>query len=152
MSKVEELMKDMNKKYKDTILTKGLAKYEYDRIPFTSPRLNYMTYGGIPTGKLIEFYGENHGGKTTTALDIVANYQNMEGAKGVLYADVENTLDRVWGRKLGVDFDRDDFFLLQPKGQGAEAIFDIILELLETGEIGLVIIDSLGAMMSNDRS
>lgn len=149
MSKVEELMKDMNKKYKDTILTKGLAKYEYDRIPFTSPRLNYMTYGGIPTGKLIEFYGENHGGKTTTALDIVANYQNMEGAKGVLYADVENTLDRVWGRKLGVDFDRDDFFLLQPKGQGAEAIFDIILELLETGEIGLVIIDSLGAMMSN---
>ena len=149
MSKVEEIMKDLNKKHKEIILTKGLAKYDYDRIPFTSPRLNYMTFGGIPKGKLIEFYGENHGGKTTTALDIVANYQHDPEAKGVLYADTENTLDVVWGRKLGVDFDRDDFYLLQPKGQGAETIFDIMLELLDTGEIGLAIIDSLGAMMSN---
>lgn len=149
MSKVEELMKEMNKKYKDVILTKGLAKYDYERIPFTSPRLNYMTFGGIPIGKLVEFYGENHGGKTTTALDVIANYQQMPNAKGVLYADVENTLDVVWGRKLGVDFDKDDFYLLQPKGQGAETIFDMILELMETGEIGLAIIDSLGAMMSN---
>lgn len=149
MSKVEEIMKDLNKKCKDTILTRGLAKYDYDRIPFTSPRLNYMSFGGIPMGKLIEFYGENHGGKTTTALDIVANYQHKPNAKGVLYADTENTLDVVWGRKLGVDFDREDFYLLQPKGQGAETIFDIIIELLETGEIGLAIIDSLGAMLSN---
>ena len=149
MSKVEEIMKDLNKKHKDAILTKGLAKYDYDRIPFTSPRLNHMTFGGIPKGKLIEFYGENHGGKTTTALDVVANYQQEEDAMGVLYADIENTLDVVWGRKLGVDFDRDDFYLLQPKGQGAETIFDIILELMETGEIGLVIIDSYGAMVSN---
>lgn len=149
MSKVEELIKDINKQYKDTILTKGLAKYDYERIPFTSPRLNYMTFGGLPIGKLIEFYGENHGGKTTTALDIVANYQHLEDAKGVLYADAENTLDVVWGRKLGVDFDADNFYLLQPKGQGAETIFQMILQLMETGEIGLVVIDSLGALMSN---
>lgn len=148
-SKVEELMKDINKKYQDTIVTKGLAKYEYERIPFTSPRLNYMTFGGLPEGKLIEFYGENHGGKTTTALDIIANYQQKPNAKGVLYADVENTLDVVWGRKLGVDFDRDNFYLLQPKGQGAETIFELMVQLIETGEIGLAVVDSIGAMMSN---
>ena len=149
MASIAEVMKDINKKFKDTLITQGLAKYDYDRIPFTSPRLNYMTFGGIPQGKLIEFFGENHGGKTTTALDIVANYQHMPNARGVLYADVENTLDVVWGKKLGVDFDSENFYLLQPKGQGAETIFDIIFELLDTGEIGLAVIDSLGAMMSN---
>lgn len=149
MANILEVIKEINKEYKDTVVTQGLAKYDYDRIPFTSPRLNYMTYGGLPKGKLIEFYGENHGGKTTTALDVIANYQRMSDAKGVLYADTENTLDVVWARKLGVDLDSDSFYLVQPKGQGAETIFSIILKLLGTGDIGLCIIDSYGAMMSN---
>lgn len=149
MSKVEDIMKDYNKKFKETIITRGLVKYDYDRIPFTSPRLNYMTFGGLPQGKLIEFFGENHGGKTTTALDIVANYQRLPNAKGVLYADLENSLDTVWARKLGVDFDNENFYILKPSGQGAETIFEMITQLLDTGEIGLAIIDSLGVMMSN---
>ena len=149
MSKVEETIKELNKKCKETLITRGLAKYDYERIPFTSPRMNYMTFGGIPKGKVVEYYGENHGGKTTTALDNVANYQRMADSKGVLYADLENSLDTKWARKLGVDFDREDFFVLQPSGQGAETIFDMIIQLMDTGEIGLVIIDSLGVMMSN---
>ena len=148
-SKMDELIKSINKDMKDEFVHKGLPKYDYDRIPFTSPRLNYMTYGGIPIGKLIEFYGENHGGKTTTALDIVANYQHMENAKGVLYADIENSLDPVWATKLGVDLESDDFYLITPTNQGAETIFEQIKAMIDTGEIGLVIIDSLGAMVSN---
>ena len=146
-TKIEEVMKELNKTFKDTVVSQGLPKYEYNRIPLTSPRLNYMLYGGLPMGKLIEFYGENHGGKTTTALDAVANYQRMPNAKGVLYADVENTLDPVWAKKIGIDVE--NIYLIQPKGQGAETIFDMITKLLETGDIGLCIIDSLGAMMSN---
>ena len=149
MSKVEEIMKEINKEQKATIITQGLAQYDFERIPFTSPRLNYMTFGGIPVGKLIEFYGENHGGKTTTALDLVANYQRMPNSKGVLYVDQENSLDTVWARKLGVDLERSDFYVLSPSGQGAETVFDMIIKMIETGEIGLAIIDSLGAMMSN---
>ena len=149
MSKVDELIKEINKQHKEVIVTQGLAQYAYERIPFTSPRLNYMTYGGIPVGKLIEFFGENHGGKTTTTLDIIANYQHMPNAKGVLYGDLENTLDVAWARKLGVDVDRENFYVLKPSGQGAEDIFDMIVQLIETGEIGLAVIDSLGAMMSN---
>ena len=147
--KVDELIKTINKDMKDNFISKGLPKYDYDKIPFTSPRLNYMTYGGIPIGKLIEFFGENHGGKTTTALDLIANYQKLENAKGVLYVDVENSLDRVWATKLGVQLDRDDFYMIIPTGQGAETIFEQVLQLMETGEIGLVVIDSLGAMVSN---
>lgn len=157
MSKIDALLKDLNKSAGDEILTKGLADYSaYNRIPFTSPRMNYCTYGGLPVGKLIEFFGEEHGGKTTTALDIVANYQVLERQKAeadsnyteraVLYCDCENTLDVAWARKLNVDVD--SMYILQPKSQSAEEIFDMIVSIVDTDEIGLFVIDSLGAMLS----
>lgn len=147
MSRMDELMKDLNKKVKSELLHKGISSFDYKRIPFTSPRLNYMTYGGLPMGKLIEFFGEEHGGKTTTALDVISNYQRMEDARGVVYADLENTLDTVWATKLGVNVD--DLWILNPTNQGAETIFQYLLDMIDTGEIGLVIIDSIGVMVSN---
>lgn len=146
-SKLDEVMKDFNKKFKEDLVHQGLAEYEYERIPFTSPRLTYMTFGGLPMGKLIEFYGEEHGGKTTTALDVVANYQIMENARRVLWVDCENTFDAVWAGKLGVDVE--NLIMLQPTNQGAEDIFQFVLDMVDTGEIGLVVIDSLGVMVSN---
>ena len=68
--KLDEILKNTNKRFKEEILTHGLSEFSYKRIPFTSPRMNYCTFGGIPVGKITEFYGEEHGGKTTTALDI----------------------------------------------------------------------------------
>lgn len=145
-TKMEELIKNMNKKAKEEIVTIGLNEFGYQRIPFTSPRMNYCTFGGLPVGKLIEFYGEEHGGKTTTALDIVANYQQMPDQRKVLYCDCENTLDVEWATKIGVNVD--DMIILQPKSQSAEEIFQFICDAVDTGEIGLFVIDSLGAMMS----
>lgn len=146
MSTLDEVMKDFNKKFKEELVHTGVAKYDYDRIPFTSPRLNYMTFGGLPEGKLIEFFGEEHGGKTTTALDIVANYQNKYPDRRVMYLDAENTLDVVWASKLGVDVD--NLIIVNPTAQGAEELFQFTLNMIDTGEIGLVVIDSLGVMVS----
>lgn len=145
-TKMDELIKEMNKKAKEEIITEGLSEYNYQRIPFTSPRMNYCTFGGLPVGKLIEFYGEEHGGKTTTALDIVANYQNMPNAKRVLYVDAENTLDVEWAQKIGVEISQ--LYIMQPKAQSAEEIFQFICDSVETGEIGLWVLDSIGALMS----
>ena len=150
--KIDALMKDMNKSMKGNFIQKGLPQYDYRRIPFTSPRLNYMTFGGIPIGKVVEFYGEEHGGKTTTCLDIVANFQHLDFEdvpKGVLYVDIENRLDFVWATKLGVDLNSENFYIINPDSQGAETVFEQILTLVNTGEIGLVVIDSLGAMQSD---
>lgn len=146
--KLDEIIERTNKSAKETIITKGLPEYEYTRIPFTSPRMNYITYGGIPTGRLIELFGEEGGGKTTTALDIVANFQKMFPDKDVVYADLENTLDVEWARKIGVDVDR--ITLLQPKVQPAEDIFQILLEITETGEVGLWVVDSVPCLVSKD--
>lgn len=157
-SKMDALMGEVNKKVKEEIITQGLATFNYRKIPFTSPRMNYCTYGGVPIGKMTEFYGVEHGGKTTSALDIVANFQALERCKAeenenyvekdVFYCDCENTLDSEWAQKLGVDTDK--MYLLQPKEQSAEEIFNLIKDAIKTGDIGLVVIDSIAAMASED--
>lgn len=147
---LDDVIKNINKSAGSPIAGYGIPKREYTRIPFTSPRMNYCTYGGIPTGRLIEFYGEEHGGKTTTALDIVGNYQRMQEdsdePKKVAYFDSENTLDVEWAAKLGVDVD--NLVLLQPEEESAEDILQYILDMMETGQVGLVILDSIAAMVS----
>lgn len=153
---LDELVKNVNKKYKEKmangedstdIMMQGVKNYDYERIPFTSPRMNYCTYGGLPVGKIIEFFGEEHGGKTTSALDIVANFQNMFPDKEVLWVDAENTLDVEWAMKLGVDVNR--LYLVKPQAQSAEDIFNIIEDAVETGEVGLWVLDSLGVLVSS---
>ena len=177
MSKLDILIKDFNKQYKEEIVARGIPRIETQKIPFSSPRANYMLYGGIPRGRIVEFAGEENGGKTTTALDIVANAQKLfqeeweneiteleaidkkkkeqqsrldyikaRGPKQIVYADCENTLDEEWAQKLGVDIDK--LILLKPQSQTAEQIFEMLLQMIDTDEVGLVVIDSLGVMLS----
>ena len=146
MSRLDDVIKEMNRQAKEDIVTIGLPEYKTKRIPFTSPRMNYCTFGGIPVGKITEFFGEDHGGKTTTALDIVANYQQSSDKRKVLYVDAENTLDVEWARKLGVDVD--SMILFKPSDQSAEQIFQFILDAVDTGEVGLWVLDSIGVLAS----
>lgn len=143
---LEEVMKDVNKKFKSDVCKQGLKFDDVTRIPFSSPRLNYMTYGGVPVGRIIEFAGEEGGGKTTTALDLVAHAQKMFPDKQVLYVDVERTLDAEWATKLGVDVD--SLIMFTPDEQSAEEIFEVTKQIVETGAVSLCVIDSLAAMVS----
>lgn len=143
---IDSLLSKWNKEMGGEVFTKGLPRYAYTRVPFTSPRLNYMTFGGLPIGKLVEFSGENGGGKTTTALDVIANYQQMPDARSVLYCDCENTLDTEWAEKLGVDVD--SIYIFKPTSQSAEDIFQKIIEAIETDEIGIVVLDSIGVLVT----
>ena len=168
MSKLDDLVKTINKEWKEDIAARGIPKIEVKKIPFTSSRLNYMTYGGVPRGRLIEFSGDEGGGKTTTALDIVKNAQKLfedeweeelsnaddarkkyletRGPQKVVYADCENTLDEEWARTIGVDVD--DMYIIKPQTQVAEDIFQILLDMINTDEVGLIVIDSIGVMVS----
>lgn len=146
MSKLDDVIKEMNKKAKEDVVNVGLPSYTAQRIPFTSPRMNYCTFGGMPIGKVIEFFGEEHGGKTTTALDIIANYQQMDDARQVLYVDAENTLDSEWAKKIGVDVD--NMIVFSPTSQSAEEVFQFVINAVESGEVGLWVIDSLPALSS----
>ena len=147
MSKLDEVIKEFNKKTGEEVITMGLPSYSHERIPFTSPRMNYCTFGGLPVGSLVEFFGEEHGGKTTTALDIVANYQQMKDARKVLYIDAENTLDIEWAKKIGVDVEA--MIVFKPTVQSAEEIFQLILDAVASDEVGLWVLDSLPALSSS---
>lgn len=177
MTKSEELFKEFNKKHKSQLFTVGTSITNCTRIPFSSPMANYMLYGGIPRGRITEFFGDEGSGKTTTTLDIVGNAQKLfydewhsliseyesrdklnkeqkaelealreSGPKRVLWVDCENTFDDEWAAILGVDTDA--LYYMSPESQSAEEIFDMMLQIIDTGEIGLAVIDSLGAMVS----
>lgn len=141
---LDTIMKNINKKSGAEIIHFGLSREVYQRIPFTSPRMNYCTYGGIPTGRLIEYSGEEHGGKTSTALDNIANYQQLDD-RPVAYLDAENALDPVWAEKIGVDLDK--VIIIQPEFESAEELLDIMLSLITNGEIGMGVIDSVPALI-----
>lgn len=177
MSKLDDIIKDINKHKKYDLISFGLKEKQYEKIHFTSERLNYMTYGGIPRGCLVEFSGLESSGKTSTALDLVKQAQrlfqnefdtitediinnskdektkeqklaihNEKGVKKVIYADCENTLDERWAKIIGVDLDK--LVILSPAEETAEELFEMFIGLLETGEVGLLVIDSLGVLVS----
>lgn len=154
MSKLDVLIKEINKEYKEEIAFKGndIEVYKYEKVPFSSPRLNYMLYGGLPMGRMIEFAGPEKSGKTTTALDMVKQCQlkfkkENQGRK-VCFVDSENTFDVEWATKLGVNID--DLILIRPQEQYAEQIFDIMKAIVETGEVGLIVLDSVAQLVGKN--
>lgn len=74
---LDEVIKGINKEFKKELAIKGIGDIKIKRIPFTSPRLNYETYGGIPRGRISMFAGKESSGKTTTALDVAKNAQQL---------------------------------------------------------------------------
>lgn len=140
------IIKDLNKKMKVGNIQLGVDFQEVQKIPFSSCRLNYMTYGGIPVGRIAEFYGADGSGKTTTAIDVAGNAQRMFSDKKVLFVDIEHTFDSCWATKLGLNCD--DIIYLDPDSMGAEEVFNMMIELIDSGEISLCILDSIGAMVS----
>lgn len=146
MSNLDLIIKDLNKKMKVGNIQLGVDFQEVQKIPFSSCRLNYMTYGGIPVGRIAEFYGADGSGKTTTAIDVAGNAQRMFPDKKVLFVDIEHTFDSCWATKLGLNCD--DIIYLDPDSMGAEEVFNMMIELIDSGEISLCVLDSIGAMVS----
>ena len=146
MSGLDEVVKQINKKYKKEIITEGTRVLQYDRIPFSNSRMNYMTYGGMPLGRMVEFYGAEGSGKTTTALDLVAQAQYLFPDKKVVYIDVENTLDERWATLLNVDIST--LMIVRPDNESAEEILQMILDMVDTGEVSLIVLDSIPMLVS----
>ena len=97
--------------------------------------------GGVPRGRIIEVYGPESSGKTTLALQIIAEAQALGGI--VAYIDAEHALDPVYAARLGVDID--EVLISQPDyGEQALEICDM---LVRSGAIDCVVIDSVAALV-----
>ena len=97
--------------------------------------------GGYPRGRIVEIYGPESSGKTTVALQAVAEVQRQGGTAA--YIDAENALDPQYAEALGVNVD--DLLLSQPD-TGEEGL-EIADALISSGAVDLVVVDSVAALV-----
>lgn len=140
MAEIDNLIAEVNKKYKTDIIRKASDLKGIEFIPYTSPMMNYLTRGGVPVGRIIELVGLPQSGKTTTALDIISNFQKKYTDKYCVYLDAENTIDKEWGETLGVDWSK--VILIQPESEYGEELLDMLLDYIRSSKIGLAVLDS----------
>src|SRR5215813_1992232 len=97
--------------------------------------------GGLPRGRIIEVYGPESSGKTTLALQVVAEAQKVGGA--CAFIDAEHALDPSYAVKLGVNVD--DLLISQP--DAGEQALEIADTLVRSGAIDVLVIDSVAALV-----
>jgi recombination protein RecA len=97
--------------------------------------------GGLPKGRIVEIFGAEALGKSLLSLSTAAECQKAGGTVG--YIDAECDLDPTWASKLGVDMD--DMYICQP--DYGEVGLEVADKLIKTGEIDLLIIDSVAALV-----
>ena len=129
---------------KGSIMKYGEADHNLaiDAIPTGALPLDAaLGIGGVPRGRIVEVYGPESSGKTTLALQIIAEAQALGGI--VAFIDAEHALDPVYAARLGVDID--DVLVSQPDyGEQALEICDM---LVRSGAIDVVVIDSVAALV-----
>jgi recombination protein RecA len=96
--------------------------------------------GGLPRGRVVEVYGPESSGKTTLALQTVAEAQKTGGVCG--FIDAEHALDPAYARKLGVNLD--DLLISQP--DNGEQALEIADTLIRSGSVDVLVIDSVAAL------
>ena len=97
--------------------------------------------GGLPKGRVIEVYGPESSGKTTLALQVLAEAQKAGGI--CAFIDAEHALDPVYAKKLGVDTDN---LLISQPDTGEQAL-DITETLVRSGALDVIVIDSVAALV-----
>lgn len=141
---VSDVLKDFNKKSDFVVGPMGSVLEGVDS--FTSGHFaldHIIGVGGFPVGRSVELFGPPSSGKSTAAISCGVSVQRLMGRK-VGFFDYEQAMDRDYARALGLDTDSDRFLFGQP--DTFEDGVNIARKLIETGEVGLVIFDSVAAM------
>lgn len=127
---------------KGTIMKLGDSVVEpMDSISTGSLGLNIaLGIGGLPRGRVVEIYGPESSGKTTLAIHAIASVQRAGGIAAII--DAEHAFDRFYAEKLGVD--TKSLLISQP--DNGEQALEIADNLIRSGAVDLVVIDSVAAL------
>lgn len=145
---VFEMAKKLNRAYKNEklALTADVVP-EYERLASGDLGTDFPLYGGLPYGRLVSVSGKEHSGKTTAACLFMAAYQRANPDKTCIYVDVEHSLDKVFQTSMtGLDLTRLVYF--NPERMSGEQILDAIIEFEDSDDIGMIILDSVPALVS----
>ena len=97
--------------------------------------------GGVPRGRVVEIYGPEASGKTTLALQIIAQAQAVGG--NAAFVDAEHALDAAYSTRLGVDLEN----LLVSQPDNGEQALEIVETLVRSGAVDVVVVDSVAALV-----
>ncbi|HAK78380.1 MAG TPA: recombinase RecA [Runella sp.] len=97
--------------------------------------------GGLPRGRVVEIYGPESSGKTTLAMQTIAEAQKLGGLAA--FIDAEHAFDRVYAQKLGID--TQNLLISQP--DNGEQALEIAEHLISSGAIDIIVIDSVAALV-----
>ena len=141
-SNLEKVLADINKKFgAHSVMVLGDNEpNKVNCISTGSLQLDKILGGGIAKGRVSEVYGVEGAGKTTLCLQVAAQCQASGGT--VAYVDVENALDLNYAKVLGVDVSK---IIFSQPNSGEQAL-DIVEALIKSGEVNLIIVDSVAAL------
>ena len=144
---VLDAVKKLNKEYKDDrLIIKSSIKPNYERLASNALGLDYPLFGGLPLGRICVFSGLQHSGKTTAACCMMAAFQRKFPEKTCVYIDVEHTLDlQFQARMNGLDLEK--LYYFDPRGLSGEQICEATVALEKEEDIGMIILDSLPALI-----
>ena len=142
-----DIAKKINKEYaNNNLIIKSDVVPAYKRLSSGMMGSDYPLYGGLPYGRLAVYAGLEHSGKTTAACAQLAAYQRENPDKLCVYVDVEHSLDIQFQALMnGIDLNR--LYYLSPEGLSGEQILELILELQDADDIGLIVLDSIPALV-----
>jgi recombination protein RecA len=113
-----------------------------DAIPTGAISIDYaLGIGGMPRGRVVEIYGPESSGKTTLALQVIAEAQKTAGMAA--FVDAEHALDAAYAQKLGVDLEN----LLVSQPDHGEQALEIVEVLIRSGGVDVVVVDSVAALV-----
>jgi recombination protein RecA len=123
-------------------LGEAASRMNVEFIPTGSLGLDIaLGIGGVPRGRVVEIFGPESSGKTTVALQIIAQAQRAGGVAA--FIDAEHALDPLYARKLGVDIDN---LLISQPDYGEQAL-EIADALVRSGAIDVIVVDSVAALV-----
>jgi recombination protein RecA len=144
MKALQLTLEKLDKAYgKGTIMKLGDSKVlQAEAISTGSIGLDVaLGIGGLPKGRVVEIYGPESSGKTTLAIQAIANCQRNGGVAA--FIDAEHAFDKTYAEKLGVDVNN---LLISQPDDGEQAL-DITEHLIRSGAIDIIVIDSVAALV-----
>ena len=147
MASIADIAKKLNKEYKmDDLCIKSKIKPQYERLACGALGMDYPLFGGLPLGRICVYSGLQHSGKTTAACCELAAYQRKFPDRICVFVDVEHSLDLQFQANMnGVDLEK--LYDVDPHGLSGEQICDMIVELQKSDDIGMIVLDSLPALV-----
>lgn len=149
MASIQDIAKKLNRAYKNEKLAlKADVIPSYRRLSCNDLGADFPLYGGLPYGRIVTVSGKEHSGKTTGACTFLAAYQRANPDRTCVFVDVEHSLDKEFQSAMtGLDLTK--LLYVNPEGMSGEQIMDAILEFQDADDVGMIVLDSIAALVSS---